>query len=45
MNRDRILIEVDELLTKTNNPNIRIFDATIMFYNGFPNKVLQSLFI
>jgi thiosulfate/3-mercaptopyruvate sulfurtransferase len=29
MNRNEILIEADELLTKINNPNIRIFDATI----------------
>ena len=29
MNRNEILIEVEELLTKTNNPNLRIFDATI----------------
>jgi thiosulfate/3-mercaptopyruvate sulfurtransferase len=34
MNRDRFLIEADELLTKINNPDIRIFDATIMFYIG-----------
>lgn len=30
MNRNEILIEADELLTKINNPNIRIFDATIV---------------
>ena len=34
MKRDRFLIEVDELLTKINDPNIRLFDATIMFYMG-----------
>ncbi len=34
MNHDRFLIEADELLTKINNPDIRIFDATIMFYIG-----------
>ncbi len=30
MNRSEILIEADELLTKINNPNLRIFDATIV---------------
>lgn len=29
MKREDLLIEADELLTKLNNPNIRIFDATI----------------
>ena len=32
MNYDRVLIEADELLTKIHDPNIRIYDATIMFY-------------
>jgi len=32
MNRDNMLIEADELLTKINNPNIRIYDATILFF-------------
>ncbi len=34
MKRDSVLIEADELLSKINQPNIRIFDATIMFYIG-----------
>ncbi len=34
MRRDHALIEADELLTKINNPNLRIYDATIMFYMG-----------
>jgi thiosulfate/3-mercaptopyruvate sulfurtransferase len=29
MNRNNVLIEADELLTKFNDPNIRIFDASI----------------
>ena len=29
MNRNQVIIEADELLDKINNPNIRIFDATI----------------
>jgi thiosulfate/3-mercaptopyruvate sulfurtransferase len=32
MNRDNMLIEVDELLTKIDDPNIRIYDATILFF-------------
>lgn len=32
MKRSDILIEVDELLAKINNPNIRIYDATINFF-------------
>lgn len=31
MNRDRVLIEAEELLTKIDDPNIRIYDATIIF--------------
>ena len=34
MKRDRVLIEVDELLTKINDPNVRVYDATMMFYMG-----------
>jgi len=30
--RENTIIEADELLSKINNPNIRIYDATIMFY-------------
>jgi thiosulfate/3-mercaptopyruvate sulfurtransferase len=42
MKRDRALIEADELLTKDNNPNIRIFDATILFYIGLsPEEVAK----
>lgn len=32
MKRDNILIEADELLTKLDNTNIRIYDATILFF-------------
>ena len=32
MKRERFLIEANELLTIINNPKIRLFDATIMFY-------------
>lgn len=31
MKRDRVLIEADELLTKIDDPKIRIYDATIIF--------------
>ena len=33
MNRKDFLIEADELLTKLNNPNLRIYDATILFFS------------
>jgi thiosulfate/3-mercaptopyruvate sulfurtransferase len=32
MNRDSFLIEADELVTKMGNANIRIYDATILFF-------------
>ena len=32
MNRDTMLIEADELLTKIDDPNLRIYDATILFF-------------
>ncbi len=32
MNRDDMLIEADELMTKINDPNIRIYDASILFF-------------
>lgn len=32
MKRNDIIIEVDELLTKLDNPNLRIYDATILFF-------------
>ncbi|VAW43049.1 Thiosulfate sulfurtransferase, rhodanese [hydrothermal vent metagenome] len=32
MKRDNMLIEVDELLTRLDEPNIRIYDATILFF-------------
>lgn len=32
MNRESILIEAEELLTKIDDPNIRVYDATILFF-------------
>lgn len=32
MNRDNMLIEADELLAKLDDPTIRIYDATILFF-------------
>ena len=32
MNRDTVLIEADELLEKMDDPNLRIYDATILFF-------------
>ena len=34
MNREKALIEADELRSKIDSPNIRLYDATIMFYMG-----------
>jgi thiosulfate/3-mercaptopyruvate sulfurtransferase len=42
MKRKHVLIEADELLTKINDPNIRIYDTTIMFYMGMsPEEVAK----
>jgi thiosulfate/3-mercaptopyruvate sulfurtransferase len=42
MKMDHFLIEADELLTKINHPNIRIYDATILFYIGLsPEEVAK----
>jgi thiosulfate/3-mercaptopyruvate sulfurtransferase len=38
MDRSRFLIEAKELLSVINNPKIRIFDATIMFYIGLSSE-------
>ena len=32
MNRENMVIEADELLSKIGNPNLRIYDATILFF-------------
>ena len=32
MNRNDVLIEADELLGKIDDPNVRIFDTTILFF-------------
>lgn len=32
MNRDSVLIEADELLARLGDPNLRIYDATILFF-------------
>jgi hypothetical protein len=34
MNRDKVLIEADELLAKINDENLRVFDATLQFFGG-----------
>ncbi len=42
MKRDDFLIEADELRSKVHNPNIRIYDATILFYIGLsPEEVAK----
>lgn len=47
MKRENILIEADELLRKMDDPNLRIYDATIQFFQSDANgtayeKYLQS---
>jgi len=34
MNRDTVLIEADELLTKLDDEKLRIYDATILFFRS-----------
>jgi thiosulfate/3-mercaptopyruvate sulfurtransferase len=43
MKREVALIEADELLTKLNDPNIRIFDATILFYMGVSPEEIAKM--
>lgn len=43
MERNRVLIEADELLGKIDNPDIRIFDATIMFYIGLSPEEIAKM--
>jgi thiosulfate/3-mercaptopyruvate sulfurtransferase len=43
MKRDSLLVEGDELKTKIDNPNIRIFDATILFYLGLSPEEIAKM--
>ena len=43
MNRTQFLIEADELLTKIGDPNIRIYDATIMFTMGMSPEEIAKM--
>ena len=43
MNRNRVLIETDELKTKIDDPNIRIYDATILFYMGLSPEEIAKM--
>ncbi|MCI0708578.1 MAG: hypothetical protein L0154_00280, partial [Chloroflexi bacterium] len=45
MNRDRILIEADELLTRLDDPNIRIYDATILFFSTGSEKTAYETYL
>ena len=45
MNRDNMLIEVDELLTKLDEANIRIFDATILFFRSESTPTAYEQFL
>ena len=43
MQRDRYLIEVDEMRRLLNDPAVRVFDASIMFYMGLSPEELAKL--
>ncbi len=43
MNHKNFLIEADELITKIDDPNVRIFDATIMFYIGLSPEEIAKM--
>lgn len=43
MQRERVLIEAEELLIKIEDPNIRVFDATIMFYIGLSPEEIAKM--
>ena len=43
MNQEIFLIEADELITKLNDPNLRIYDATIIFAMGMSPEEAAKL--
>ncbi len=43
MKRGSFLIEADELLTKINKADMRIFDATILFYIGLSPEEIAKM--
>lgn len=43
MKREDILIEADELLAKIGGPNLRFFDATILFSRKETNPTARRL--
>lgn len=45
MNRDNILIEADELLTKLDDPNVRIYDATILFFRKEDDETAHEKYL
>ena len=45
MKRDDILIEASELLTKLDDPNIRLYDATILFFSGDTNVTAYDQYL
>lgn len=42
MNRDSVLIEADELLKELGDENLRIFDATLLFFGGAGRTAYQQ---
>lgn len=45
MQRHDILIEADELLQRIDDPNLRIFDATISFFELEPEKTAHDVYL
>jgi len=43
MDRNQVLIEADELLSKIDQPNVRIYDATILFYMGMSPEEIAKM--
>lgn len=44
MKRHEMLIEADELLTRIDDPNLRIFDATILFFRKDGEQTAEELY-
>ena len=44
MNRENMLIEADELLSKIGNSNLRIYDATILFFRQETDATAHELY-
>jgi len=43
MDREKVLIEVDELMAKMDDPNLRIYDTTIQFYINMSGEEVEDM--